>query len=37
MTFSAKSGRFIRFVSLSEASGKAYTCVAELDVAGTPL
>ena len=37
VTFPAKAGRFIRFVGLSEASGKAYTCVAELDVAGTAL
>jgi hypothetical protein len=37
LSFDAKAGRYIRFVGVSEASGKAYTCVAELDVAGTPL
>jgi F5/8 type C domain len=37
VTFSAKSGRYIRFVGVSAAAGKPYTCVAELDVAGTPL
>ena len=37
VTFQAKSGRFIRFVALTEASGKAYSCVAELDVSGTAL
>ncbi|HEY0467469.1 MAG TPA: discoidin domain-containing protein [Polyangiaceae bacterium] len=35
VTFPATPGRFIRFVALSEASGKAFNCVAELDVAGT--
>jgi len=34
-TFTAKTGRYIRFVALSEASGKAYTAVAELNVKGT--
>jgi len=37
VVFPAKAGRFIRFVGSSEANGKAYTCVAELDVAGTAL
>ncbi|HYQ26657.1 MAG TPA: discoidin domain-containing protein, partial [Polyangiaceae bacterium] len=37
VTFPAKAGRFIRFVALNEASGKAFNCVAELDVAGTAL
>ncbi len=37
VTFPATPGRFIRFVGLTEVSGKAYTCVAELDVAGTAL
>src|SRR6478736_4380712 len=36
VTFTAKSGRYIRFVALDEVNGKAYTAVAELDVAGTP-
>jgi hypothetical protein len=33
----AKAGRYIRFRALGEAQGKAYTAVAELDVAGTKL
>jgi alpha-glucosidase len=37
VTFTAKAGRYVRFRSLSEVSGKPYTCVAEIDVAGTPL
>ncbi len=37
VTFPAKAGRYIRFVGLSEVDGRAYTSVAELDVAGTPL
>ena len=35
VTFPAKPGRFIRFVALNEASGKAFNAVAELDAAGT--
>lgn len=35
VTFTAKPGRFIRFVALNEVSGKAFNAVAELDVAGT--
>jgi len=34
-TFPAKTGRYIRFVGLSELNGKAYTSVAELNVKGT--
>ena len=37
LTFAAKAGRFIRFVAVNEASGKAFNAVAELDVAGTAL
>ncbi|HYP77349.1 MAG TPA: discoidin domain-containing protein [Polyangiaceae bacterium] len=37
VTFSAKPGRYIRFVALNEVNGKAFDAVAELDVAGTPL
>jgi len=37
VTFAAKAGRYIRFVGVSEASDKAYTCVAELNVAGSAL
>jgi hypothetical protein len=37
VTFTAKAGRYIRFRALSEVTGKPYTSVAELDVAGTPL
>jgi hypothetical protein len=37
VTFTAKSGRYIRFRALSEINGKAYTSVAELDVAGTAM
>ena len=37
VTFTAKAGRYVRFVALNEVSGKPYTSVAELDVAGTPL
>ncbi|HYQ44199.1 MAG TPA: discoidin domain-containing protein [Polyangiaceae bacterium] len=36
VSFTAKTGRYIRFVALNEVNGKAYTAVAELDVAGTP-
>ena len=32
----AAAGRYIRFRALSEVNGKAYTRVAELNVAGTP-
>ena len=35
VTFPAKTGRYIRFVGLSEINGKAYTSVAELNVKGT--
>ncbi len=35
VTFTAKTGRYIRFRALSEINGKAYTSVAEIDVAGT--
>jgi hypothetical protein len=35
VTFAAKTGRYIRFVGLSEVNGKAYTAVAELNVKGT--
>ncbi len=35
--FTAKSGRYIRLVALSEINGTAYTSVAELDVVGTAL
>jgi hypothetical protein len=34
-TFAAKAGRYIRFRAMSELTGKAYTCVAEIDVSGT--
>ncbi|HTQ06443.1 MAG TPA: discoidin domain-containing protein [Polyangiaceae bacterium] len=34
-TFSAKAGRYIRFRGMDEINGKAYTSVAELNVAGT--
>ena len=37
VTFPAKAGRYIRFVGVSEANDKAYTCVAELNVAGSAL
>jgi len=37
VTFSAKTGRYIRFRALSEVSGMPYTSVAEIDVAGTPM
>ena len=37
VTFTAKTGRYIRFRALSEINGKAYTSVAEIDVAGTAL
>lgn len=36
VTFAAAAGRYIRFRALSEVNGKAYTSVAELNVAGTP-
>ncbi|HEV8548468.1 MAG TPA: discoidin domain-containing protein, partial [Polyangiaceae bacterium] len=35
VTFTAKTGRYIRFVGLSEVNDKAYTAVAELNVKGT--
>jgi hypothetical protein len=35
VTFTATTGRYIRFRALSEINGKPYTSVAELDVAGT--
>lgn len=37
VTFSAKPGRYIRFRAMSELNGKAYTAVAEIDVAGTKI
>jgi hypothetical protein len=37
VTFAAKAGRYVRFRGMSEVSGKPYTCVAEIDVAGTPI
>jgi hypothetical protein len=36
-TFPAKAGRYIRFRAMSELNGKAYTAVAEIDVAGTKI
>jgi hypothetical protein len=36
VTFPAKAGRYIRFRAMSELTGKAYTAVAEIDVAGSP-
>jgi hypothetical protein len=35
--FPAKAGRYIRFRAMNELTGKPYTAVAELDVAGTML
>jgi len=35
VTFTAKTGRYIRFVGLNEVNGKNYTAVAELNVKGT--
>jgi len=35
VTFTAKTGRYIRFVGLSEVNDKKYTAVAELNVKGT--
>jgi hypothetical protein len=37
VTFAAAAGRYIRFRALSEINGKAYTSVAELNVAGTAM
>jgi len=35
VTFTAKTGRYIRFVGVNEINGKKYTSVAELNVKGT--
>jgi len=37
VTFTATPGRYIRFRGMDEINGKAYTSVAELNVAGTPV